>query len=77
MPNYNQKKRAKVRDGYFPKYTDRNGPYLEYHMPAAQAKDILGARQGEDKKMDPQDYLCWYMNMEGGLLGYVTRVVIV
>lgn len=73
----NRKKTKRLKDGYFPKYTDRNGPYLEYHMPAAQAKDILAARQGEDKKVDPQDYLCDYMNLEGGLLGFVTRVVIV
>ena len=76
MNNYKQRPKRRKTEGYFPKYTDRAGKYLEYNMPAAQARDILKNRTGDDAKMDPQDYLCAYLNTEAGLLGYVTRVIL-
>lgn len=70
--NNNKKKRD---FGYIPKYTDRSGGLLEVMISSAMAKDILATRKSpEEKKMNPEDYLCDYFNAERRLLGYVVKV---
>lgn len=47
----------------------RNETPLEYRMSKILAADLLKKRQGEDKKMKPNDYLCKIVNQQFGLRG--------
>ena len=49
---------------------------IEYLMPAAVAEDYLKTRKGEDKKLQPQDYLIKVVNEEYGLMYNCTKVTI-
>ena len=45
-----------------------------YNMSKEMAIDLLKARKGPDRNMDPQKYLVKYVNEECGLLYPVTEV---
>ena len=47
---------------------------LEYNMSKEMATEIIKARKGEDKKMEPQKYLVKFVNEQMGLLHEVTKV---
>lgn len=62
------------------KYWYPDDPYLgkefiEYKMPKAAMLDLLNNRNKVEEKIDPQKYLCDYVNNECGLLGYCVRVI--
>ena len=48
----------------------------EYSMTKTMATEILKNRKGDDRKMNPQDYLCKYVNEQMGLMYKCTRVTI-
>ena len=41
---------------------------IEYRMPKAFANELLKSRKGEDKTMNPQEYLIKYVNEDCHLL---------
>lgn len=47
---------------------------IEYKMPESVAKMLLKTRK--DKKKNPQQWLCDYVNSECGILGNCTRVIL-
>lgn len=47
---------------------------VEYRMSAEMAQELLKSRKGEDAKMNPQDYLCKYVNENCGIKGDCTLV---
>ena len=47
---------------------------LEYIMSKEFANNLLKEREGEDRKMHPQKYLCEYVNSQYNLLYPCTRV---
>ena len=47
---------------------------FEYNMSKLMAKELLNARKGEEKKLDPQKYLVQVVNEGFGLLYPVTKV---
>lgn len=49
---------------------------IEYQMNQATADDILALRKGKEKGIDPQKWLCDYINEQEGLIGYCVKVVI-
>ena len=49
---------------------------IEYKMPAEMAKIILKERKGNDARMDPQKYLCNYVNEQYGLKGNCVNVIL-
>lgn len=49
---------------------------IEYQMGHAMAEDILDLRRGKEKGIDPQKWLCDYINDQMGLIGYCIKVVI-
>ena len=49
---------------------------IEYQMGRAMAEDILDLRRGKEKGIDPQKWLCDYVNDQMGLIGYCIKVVI-
>ena len=49
---------------------------IEYLMSEAVAEDYLKTRKGEDKKLQPQDYLIKVVNEEYGLMYNCTKVTI-
>lgn len=53
----------------------KNGTF-EYQMPTLFAQTLLDERKGEEKKMNPQEYLIKYVNEQCGLLGICTAVVL-
>ena len=55
------------------KHYDRN---IEYKMSSTMAKDLLKTRQGEELKMNTQDYLCKVVNENFYLYGTCVRVLI-
>lgn len=48
---------------------------IEYKMPAKLAKAILKKRKGNDAKMNPNDYLCRYVDEHCGLIGKCVNVI--
>ena len=51
--------------------------YYEYVMTKAMANDLLNNRTGDDKKMNPADYLIKVVNNEFGVLGICAKVSII
>ena len=51
--------------------------YFEYVMTKAMANDLLNNRTGDDKKMNPADYLIKVVNNEFGVLGVCAKVSII
>ena len=51
--------------------------YYEYVMTKAMANDLLNNRTGDDKKMNPADYLIKVVNNEFGVLGICSKVSII
>jgi hypothetical protein len=49
---------------------------IEYKMPTAMAKMYLGTRNGDEKKMKPNDFLCKIVNEEFGLKENCVRVIV-
>jgi hypothetical protein len=47
---------------------------FEYTMSKTMADELLKARKGESRKMQPQEYLCKYVNEQFGLLYPVVGV---
>lgn len=47
---------------------------IEYEMPAQMAKTLLLERHGEDKNMNPQDYLKKIVNETFRIKGYCVKV---
>ena len=47
---------------------------FEYNMSNQMATEILKARTGSDKKMEPQKYLIKFVNEQMGLMYEVTKV---
>lgn len=47
---------------------------IEYNMPKEFAKMLLKSRKGNEVNMQPQDFLCKYVNEELGILGNCTKV---
>lgn len=57
----------------------RTKPYygeIEYEMPKAFAKELLKTRKGNENNKSQQDFLCEVVNMEFGIKGYCTRVIL-
>lgn len=54
---------------------ENKSAYFEYKMPEELAKELLRNRDGLDKKMRPNEYLCKVVNEQYGLLRPVTRVL--
>lgn len=52
-----------------------NNGYFEYKMTKDMADAYLKARKGDDKKKNPQDYLCQIVNEEFGAKGTCVRVL--
>lgn len=50
---------------------------IEYQMGKEMAESILDLRKGKDKGIDPQKWLCSYINNELGFIGYCIKVIIV
>ena len=48
---------------------------IEYHMSHKDAEDILLLQKRETKKVDPQKWLCDYVNETFGLIGYCIKVI--
>ncbi len=49
---------------------------IHYQMPKAMADDLLSTRNKAEMKIDPQKYLCDYVNDQLGLLGHCVHVVV-
>ena len=49
---------------------------IEYQMGKEMAEDILALRKGKEKGIDPQKWLCDYINEQEHLIGYCIKVVI-
>ena len=47
---------------------------IEYQMPASFADILLKERKGQDKNMNPQEFLVRYVNDECGLLYNCVKV---
>jgi len=47
---------------------------IEYRMSAEAIKDLLKNRKGPDAKMQPQKFLCKYVNEQEGLLYHCVKV---
>lgn len=48
---------------------------VEYHMSQVAIDDLLKNRKGADAKMNPQKFLCKYVNEQMGLLYNCVKVV--
>ncbi len=70
--NFAKKETAKF---YYPSKPYLGKGYIEYKMPKASILDLLNNRNKAEEKIDPQQYLCDYVNNELGLLGYCVRVI--
>lgn len=60
---------------YYPEDPFFGKDFVEYKLPKEAILDILNNRNKADEKIDPQKYLCDYINEECGLLGYCIRVI--
>lgn len=54
---------------------DKTGA-VEYIMPRLMADELLNTRKGQDKNMDPQNFLVKVVNEDFGLLYNCTQVTI-
>nr|DAT10019.1 MAG TPA: hypothetical protein [Caudoviricetes sp.] len=52
------------------------GKPFEYIMSTEMAKGILKDRQGDDKRVPNQKFLCDYVNRECGLMGVCVKVIV-
>lgn len=79
-PNkFSMAKQLEKRGIPLPKTWDEWGGHrglIEYHMGKEMAEDILDLRKGKEKGIDPQLWLCNYVNEELHLIGYCTKVII-
>lgn len=60
---------------FYPKDSYIGKEYVEYRMPKASIIDLLNNRTKLEQKINPQKYLCDYVNNEYGLMGYCVRVI--
>ena len=60
---------------FYPKDSYAGKEYVEYRMPKASIIDLLNNRNKLEQKINPQKYLCDYVNNECGLMGYCVRVI--
>ena len=49
---------------------------IEYTMSQNMAETILETRKGKDKGVDPQNWLCDYVNDELRFIGYCIKVIV-
>lgn len=49
---------------------------IEYQMGRDMAEDVLALRKGKDRGIDPQKWLCDFVNEQMSLIGYCIKVVI-
>jgi len=56
------------------KISPKNYEEIEYRMSATLAKALLKERKGEDSHLNPQEYLCKYVNEECKIKGNCTYV---
>jgi len=49
---------------------------ISYTMSEGTAKDLLAQRKGDEKKMRPQEYLCYIVNEQFGLKGNCIKVIV-
>lgn len=49
---------------------------VSYTMSEGVAKDLLAQRKGDEKKMQPQAYLCHIVNEQFGIKGHCVKVII-
>ena len=49
---------------------------FEYKMPEELAKTILKQRKKEQSKVEPQAYLCNYVNSQCGMMGTCVSVIV-
>ena len=49
-------------------------PYYEYVMPKEMAKNLLDNRNGEEKKLNPHEYLVKIVNEQFGIRGTCVTV---
>lgn len=49
---------------------------IEYQMPKDIAEDLLNSRRGKEKGIDPQKWLCDYVNTELHFIGYCIKVIV-
>ena len=80
MGNKPKKQIASVTDirYFYPKTYEDMWPhrgFIEYKMSPATIKDLLTNRNKLEEKVDPQKYLCDYVNEQCGLMGYCVRVI--
>lgn len=57
----------------------RTKPYygeIEYEMPKAFAKELLKTRKGNEVNKPQQEFLCEVVNLEFGIKGNCTRVIL-
>lgn len=80
--NFNAKKKLNTHFAneqtaryFYPKDPYVGKEYVEYRMPKASIIDLLNNRNKLEQKINPQKYLCDYVNSEYGLMGYCVRVI--
>lgn len=80
--NFNTKKKPNTHFAseqtaryFYPKDSYVGKEYVEYRMPKASIIDLLNNRNKLEQKINPQKYLCDYVNNEYGLMGYCVRVI--
>lgn len=80
--NFNAKKKPNTHFAneqtaryFYPKDPYVGKEYVEYCMPKASIIDLLNNRTKLEQKINPQKYLCDYVNNECGLMGYCVRVI--
>ena len=74
------KKQLERRHQPIPKTIEEWGGHrglIEYQMSRTMMEDILDLRKGKDKGVDPQKWLCDYVNEQMGFIGYCIKVVAV
>lgn len=49
--------------------------YIEYKMSDKMIAELLNSRRGNEKKMQPNDFLCKIVNENFGLKGYCVKVI--
>ena len=60
---------------FYPTASYAGKKQVEYRMPKATIIDLLINRSKLEQKINPQKYLCDYVNNECGLMGYCVRVI--
>lgn len=77
--NKNQKKKNKTWTPILLPDLWPNGKVgaVEYRMPESVAKDLLKSRKGPELRMEPQLYLCKYVDEQCGLLYRCVKVTLI